>query len=172
MKESIPSREYIEYICSLYGDIYDDRIEDCKPPTAGSERREAGSCWVPGQVADHKSLGAFRKELEEMGIKLSTSKIKKILVSGGCWTTKRSREIGRMFGVLTKTEKDGGLGLSERAAVKRIAAELGVSAVTVSVNLPYQSVVYKLEKKSKNAVRCERWRKKAGEQCFDGRAKG
>ena len=109
MKESIPSKEYIDYICSLYGDVYDDRIEDSKPPTAGAERREAGSDWVPGQVADHKSLGAFQKELEEMGIKLSTSKIKKILVSGGCWTTERS----------------------------------------------------------KNAVRCERWRKKAEEQCFD-----
>ena len=62
MKESIPSKEYIEYICSLYGDVYDDRIEDCKPPAAGAERREAGSCWVPVQVADHKSLGAFRKD--------------------------------------------------------------------------------------------------------------
>ena len=107
-----------------------------------------------------------------MGIKLSTSKIKKILVSGGCWTTERSREIGRLFGVLTKTAEDGGQGLSERAAVKRIAAELGVSAVTVSVNLPYQNVVYKLEKRSKNAVRCERWRKKAEEQCFVGSTKG
>ena len=167
MKESIPSKEYIDYICSLYGDIYDDRIEDCKPPAAGAERREAGSCWMPGQVADHKSLGAFQKELEEMGIKLSTSKIKKILVSGGCWTTERSREIGRLFGVLTKTAEDGGQGLSEQAAVKRIAAELVVSAVTVSVNLPYQSVVYKLEKRSKNAVRCEKWRKNGKGRCFD-----
>ena len=131
MKESIPSKEYIDYICSLYGDVYDDRIEDSKPPTAGAERREAGSDWVPGQVADHKSLGAFRKELEEMGIKLSTSKIKKILVSGGCWTTERSREIGRLFGVLTKTAE----------------------------------VVYKLEKRSKNAVRCERWRKNGKGRC-------
>ena len=60
---------------------------------------------------------------------------------------------------MTKTAEDGEQGLSEREAVKRIAAELGVSAVTVSVNLPYQSVVYKLEKRSKNAVKCERWRK-------------
>ena len=82
-----------------------------------------------------------------MGIKLSSSKIEKILISGGCWTTERSREIGRLFGVLTKTAEDGGQGLSEQAAVKRITAELGVSAVTVSVNLPYQSVVYKMEKK-------------------------
>ena len=63
---------------------------------------------------------------------------------------------------MTKTAEDGGQGLSEWVAVKRIAAELGVSAVTVSVNLTYQSVVYKLEQRSKNAVRCERWRKKSG----------
>lgn len=24
-----PTREYIEMICDLYGDIYDDRLEDC-----------------------------------------------------------------------------------------------------------------------------------------------
>lgn len=105
MKEIAPSKEYIDCICRLYSDIYDDRIEDCKPPAAGSERREAESCWVPGKVADHKSLGAFQKELEEMGVKLSTSKIKKTFVSGGCWMTERSREIGRPFGVLTQTEE-------------------------------------------------------------------
>ena len=43
MKEIAPSKEYIDYICRLYGDVYDDRIEDCKPPVAGAERREAGS---------------------------------------------------------------------------------------------------------------------------------
>lgn len=163
MKETIPSKEYIEYICSLYGDVYDDRIEDCRPPAAGYEHREAGTDWVPGQVAGHKSLGAFRKELEEMGIKLSTSKIKKILVSGGCWTTERSREIGRMFNLLTKPTEDGSNGLSEQEAVKRIAAELEVSLVTVSVNLPYQNVVYKLEKRSKNAVRCLRYKERKAE---------
>lgn len=31
-RELTPSKEYIDYICDLYGDFYDDRIEDCKPP--------------------------------------------------------------------------------------------------------------------------------------------
>ena len=46
--------------------------------------------------------------------------------------------------------------------------------MTVFVNLPYQSVVYKLEKRSKNAVRCERYkkRKKMEEQCFDNIPEG
>ena len=61
MNKSDPTTEYIEYICRLYGDVYDDRFEDCKPPTAGIECREPGADWVPGQVARHKSLIAFQK---------------------------------------------------------------------------------------------------------------
>ena len=34
-----PSEEYITYICSLYGDSYDDREEDSKPK---------GRDWMPG----------------------------------------------------------------------------------------------------------------------------
>ena len=44
--------------------------------------------------------------------------------------------------------------------VARIAAELKISKVSVSVNLPYSSVVYKLEERSRNACRCERYREK------------
>lgn len=160
MKETVPSKEYIEYICSLYCDVYDDRNEDCRPPAAGDKLRAAGVDWVPGQVADHKSLGAFQKQLDELGIKLSTSKIRKILISGGCWSTERSREIKSLFDHMTKAIEDGGLGLSEQVAVKRIAADLKVSVVTVSVNLPYQNVVYKLEKRSKNAIRCSRYKER------------
>lgn len=40
---------------------------------------------------------------------------------------------------------EGGKGLKAGAAIRQIAAELSVSTVTVSVNLPYQNVVYKLE---------------------------
>lgn len=160
MKEMIPSKEFIEYICSLYGDIYDDRIEDSKPPVAGYKLREAGVDWAPGQLADHKSLGAFQKQLDEIGLKLSTSKLKKILITGGCWSTSRSREIKQLYDQLTRIEEDGGQGLSDQTAIKWIAAKLEVSTVTVSVNLPYQSVVYKLEKRSRNAVRCLRYKER------------
>lgn len=159
-----PSYKYILMICKLYGDLYDDRIEDCKPPTAGFEYRMPGVDWVPGQTANHKSLIAFQKELEDMGIKLSSSKIRKILITGGCWSTERSREIGILFDEYTKSKSEGGKGLNNDEAVVRIATELNVSVVTVSVNLPYQNVVYKLENKSSNARRCERYkeRKKNG----------
>lgn len=164
MNKSNPTSEYIDYICSLYGDIYDDRIEDYKPPTAGVEYRVPGADWVPGQPAKHKSLIAFQKELENLGIKLSSSKIRKILITGGCWTTERSREIGKLLGEYTNSKTEGGKGLNNDEAIFRIATELNVSVVTVSVNLPYQNVVYNLENKSSNARRCARYkeRKKNG----------
>ena len=167
MSEQTPSKEYIVYICGLYGDVYDDRIEDSRPPAAGCNSRASGADWIPGQAANHKSLSAFRKELKEKGISLSTSKIRKILITGGCWTTERSREIMDLLTAFTLPATEGGRGLSVESAIKEIARHLGVSVVTVSVNLPYQNVVYNLENRSKNAVRCARYkeRRKGEDHC-------
>ena len=49
-RNQTPSQEFIDYICSLYGDIYDDRIEDCRPPAAGNHLREPGTDWTPGRT--------------------------------------------------------------------------------------------------------------------------
>ena len=159
-KEKTPSVKYIESICNLYGDIYDDRIEDCRPPAAGGELRKPGEDWIPGQSASHKSLNAFSKELEDAGIKLSSSKIRKILITGGCWSTERSREVARLFHQYTALAVEEGTGLNSSDAIKKIASDLGVSIVTVSVNLPYQNVVYNLEERSNNAVRCARYKER------------
>lgn len=162
-----PSNEYIKHICDLYNDYYDDRIEESNPPTAGNNPKTAGEDWRPGVLAAHKSLVAFQKELEEEGIRLSTSKIKKILVTGGCWTTARSRQVQELYDRYTKEsvrdEDDpdtAGKILTAAEAVERISKELRISKVSVSVNIPYQDVVYKLEQRSKNAIRCARYRKK------------
>lgn len=140
-KKSInPSKEYIEYICGLYGDAYDDRIEDSRPQ---------GSDWKPGgQQANHMSLERFRKLLlNSYEINLSTTKIRKILITGGCWSTERSREIQKKY--------------SELNSVPQVAECLGLSDALVVMNLPYEKVVYDLEKKSGNAKRIERWRNKS-----------
>ena len=162
-----PSNEYIKHICELYNDYYDDRIEESNPPTAGNNPKTAGEDWRPGVLAAHKSLVAFQKELEEEGIRLSTSKIKKILVTGGCWTTARSRQVQELYdrytkeGVRDEDDPDtAGKILTATEAVERISKELRISKVSVSVNIPYQDVVYKLEQRSKNAIRCARYRKK------------
>ena len=158
-----PSNEFIRHICDIYNDYYDDRIEESNPPTAGNNLKTAGEDWRPGVTAAHKSLVAFQKELEEEGICLSTSKIKKILVTGGCWTTARSRQVQELYEKYTKEGADsgeGGRAMTAPEAVTRISKELGISKVSVSVNIPYQDVVYKLDQRSKNAIRCERYRKK------------
>ena len=49
-------------------------------------------------------------------------------------------------------------GISSNDAIKRIAENLRISTVSVSTNLPYYSVVYKLEDKSSNARRIDRYR--------------
>lgn len=96
-----------------------------------------------GKEADHKSLAAFQRELKAIGINLSCSKIRKIFITGGCWTTERSREIVALFDLYTSPKSDGGYVLPEDLADKKIVAELEVSLVTVNVNLPYRNVVYK-----------------------------
>ena len=100
-------------------------------------------------MALHTSLAAFQKELEEYGIKLSTAKIRKILITGGCWTTERSREVERLY--------------EEYGSVARVAKELGMSETLVKTYLPYSKVVYDLEDKTGNAKRVERWREKRKE---------
>ena len=160
MKNESISKKYIDKICELYDDVYDDRVEDSRPPAAGTDRCLPGGDWRPGQIANHKSLVVFQRELSNQGIRLSTSNIKKILISGGCWSTKRSREVYALFHEYTKPCQDGGRGMTEADAIKTISELLDLSTVTVSVNLPYSNVVYNLENKSSNAKRCERYKAK------------
>ena len=143
------SRDYIKLICSLYGDRYDDREEDCKPK---------GLDWEPGMKAVHKSLSVFQKELKEKGIRLSRSKIQKILIAGNRWTTERSREVQWLFEEYTKPVNDCGKGLDPNQAISAIAKHLEISTVSVIINLPYGKVVYDLEDKSANARRIDKCR--------------
>ena len=133
-----PSQDYISFICSLYGDYYDDREEDSSL---------GGADWEPGKKAMHTSLEAFRIKLQKTNdIKLSTAKIRKILITGGLWTTERSREVAVLF--------------NEFNSVDKVAAELGVTPELVTMYLPYKKVVYDLDEKSGNAKRAARWREK------------
>ena len=133
-----PSQEFIERICSLYNDYYDDREEDSAP---------GGEDWSPGMPANHQSLASFQRQLKtSYGIEMSTAKIRKILITGGRWTTERSREVARLY------EKLG--------SVFAVARELEVTPALVTMYLPYEKVVYDLEEKSSGAKRMQRWREK------------
>lgn len=50
-KKCDPSRVYIDFICGLYGDTYDDREEDSSI---------GGLDWQPGQKVLHTSLSTFK----------------------------------------------------------------------------------------------------------------
>ena len=145
-----PSQEYVTLICHLYGDKYDDREEDSKIK---------GLDWEPGMKASHKSMAAFQKELEEVhGIHLSRTKLQKILITGYCWTTERSREVQWLFNEYTTPIESGGKGMDPNKAIIAIAKHLEISTVSVIINLPYGKVVYDLEEKSANARRIDKCR--------------
>lgn len=146
-----PSQDFIDLICRLYGDCYNDEEEDSAP---------GGLDWFPGKKAQHKSLAAFQRELEEQGIRLSTGKIRKILITGSLWSTESSREVGMMYEEFTTPVAEGGPGLSPGAARKRIAEETGYSSGMVTMLLPYDRVVYGVPGKTSNAARCDRARRK------------
>ena len=133
-----PSEDYIRKICDLYNDRYDDREEDSAP---------GGDDWKPGQTANHTSLAAFQKVLRDQhGVELSTCKLRKILITDGCWSTERSREVQILF--------------DQYKSIRKVAEVLGVSGALVTMYLPYGKVVYDLEEKSGGAKRTERWREK------------
>lgn len=160
------SDAFIEKICVLYDDYYDDRIEDSKPPSAGRKNgaaqiQSAGVDWHPGMHAGHKSLSTFQQELLRKGIRLSTSKIRKILISGGVWTTERSREVQAMFSSLLH----GSSTIKPDQVVAIISEKLDISKAIVMINLPYINGVNGLEQKSPNAIRCARYREKKKENC-------
>ena len=163
-----PNTAYSDRICRLYGDLYDDREEDS---------RIGGDSWEPGKKSIHKSIRRFQMELEEIyGIRLSRTKIQKILITGARWTTERSREIGRLFEEYTHGEASGKKGMrskmSPREAILAIAAHLGISTVSVSINLPYQKGVYELDEKSENAKRIKKLREKRINQLVLSQRKG
>ena len=141
-----PSTEFIRVICSLYKGVYDDRVEDSKLQ---------GKDWTPGEKAKHQSLVAFQRELKDNGFNLSTAKIRKILITGGKWTTERSRAVAKMY--------------EKYKSIPRVAKVLGVTEELVTMYLPYGKVVYDLKNKSENARRIDRCKARKRKAIMDER---
>ena len=111
-----------------------------KHPTLGAGAHRAGD------VADHWNRG---NDLLRKATRLrhySWIWARKILITGGLWSTERSREVAELF--------------EQYGSVKRVAEELGLSPGLVITYLPYQKTVYDLEEKSGNAKRIDRWRER------------
>ena len=93
------------------------------------------------------SVRALAKELE-----MSPMKVRKILITGGVYSTDLSTEIDELY-------KDG-----KKPA--EIAALLNTSVANVNSYLPYERIIYNMDEKSVEADRQQRYRdrKKAGSE--------
>lgn len=140
------TEEFIKKICDLYGDEYDDTVEDS---------HFGGENWKPGVRADHKSLRLFKEELEDLGIHLSTGKLRKVLITGGVYSTQLSRSVSR--------EWDRYEALPSKERVSKVAEVLSISPKTVNMYLPYERQVYK-ENPSEAAVAQKKWRDNKNEK--------
>ena len=86
-----------------------------------------------------KSIRAVAKEME-----MSPMKVRKILITGGVYSTELSTEIGELY-------RDG-------KTVSEIAELLNTSNANVNSYLPYERIVYNMEEKSAEADRQQRYR--------------
>lgn len=85
------------------------------------------------------SVRSLSKEFE-----ISPMKTRKILITGGVYSTEMSTEIGRLY-------KDG-------KTVSEIADLLNTTPANVNSYLPYERIVYNMEERSVNADRQQRYR--------------
>ena len=79
---------------------------------------------------------------------ITTHKVRKLLITGGCYDTEMYREVKRM--------KAAGM------TVEEIGEVLQMKPATVRTYLPYERVIYNLEERSVNADRLQRFKKKHG----------
>ena len=86
-----------------------------------------------------KSIRAVAKEME-----MSPMKVRKILITGGVYSTELSTEIGELY-------RDG-------KTVSEIAELLNTSNANVNSYLPYERIVYNMEEKSAEADRQQKYR--------------
>ena len=132
---SIASQRFVKQICKLYGGVYDDRDLSLQGKDEESKKK-----------AEDLALDRFRKKLLEQDIKLSKGKIRKILITGECWSNERSRAIKALY--------------DQYGDVTIVAALLGLKEAIISVYLPYEKCVYGLKQKSAEAKKTERYRAK------------
>ena len=87
------------------------------------------------------SVRALAKQME-----LSPMKTRKILITGGCYSTDLSTEIGELY-------QDG-------KTVAEIAALLDTTPANVNSYLPYERIIYNMEERSVEADRQARYRER------------
>ena len=132
--------QLVDKVCKYFGRVYGD---------AEQERHQALRGHRPGDEAWQKimqGLPTINETAKEFHV--TPAKIRKILVTGGCYNT----ELYRRIKELRKQGMD----------VEEIAEKLGKTKGTIQSYLPYEKVIYMLEERSVNADRVRRFKERWG----------
>ena len=132
--------ELVEKICSFFGRVYDDFEEERHQALRG--HRSGDEKWEEIMMGDP----TINETAEEFDI--TSMKVRKLLITGGCYDTEMYREVNRL--------KEKGM------SVEQIAEKLQKKPGTIRTYLPYERVIYNLEERSVNADRLQRFKQRWG----------
>lgn len=140
------TEELIKSACSLFGEPYDDR--------------EASATLFSsphGQKPEHTSLRSVAEEME-----ISTVKVRKLLISGGFYSTVTSRTVKQLYDEAKATylEKGESVAQAEKHAVIKVSQQTQLGRASVYSYLPFKNDAYGLEEKSAAAIRQRRYRER------------
>ena len=127
-------------VCSYFGRIYDDREEERAQSLRGLQRDRDKEKWRAIMRSDptiNETAEAFE---------LPAGKIRKLLIAGGMYNTALFRQINSL--------------VAEGRSVAEVAEIVGRKVGTVKSYMDYEKVIYKLDEKSKNAVRIDRFKER------------
>lgn len=132
--------EFIKQVCSYFGRVFDDAEQEKHRMLRG--HRPEDDAWkkiMCGKPTVNQTAEKFH---------VTPRKVKKLLITGGCYDTSLFRTIRDMR--------------EQEMSVEEISQQLGIREVTVRSYLPYERVIYKLEERSVTADRLQRFKERYG----------
>lgn len=132
--------ELMERVCTFFGRVFDDYEAERHAALRG--HRPGDEKWLE-IMEDYPTISETAEEFS-----VTPMKVRKLLITGGCYNTEMYREIVRL--------KAKGL------SVEQIAEKVNKKPVTVRSYLPYERVIYNLEERSVNADKLQRFKQKWG----------
>lgn len=140
------TEDLIKTACSLFGEPYDDR-----------ESSTSLFLSPHGQKPEHVSLRSVAESIE-----ISVVKVRKLLISGGFYSTSTSRRVQKLYNEAREAYLKRGMNPAhaEKHAVITVCEKTHLGRASVYSYLPFKNDAYGLDEKSPAAVRQERYRKR------------
>lgn len=140
------TEDLIAEACSLFGEPYDDRET---PISLFSSPH--------GQKPKHTSLRSVAEEME-----ISTVKVRKLLISGGFYSTVTSRRVQELYNEARAAylKKGECPAQAEKFAVITVSRQTHLGRASVYSYLPFKNNAYGLEEKSAAAIWQRRYRER------------